>query len=385
MMFSAGLVTGWWLHQKMPARQAIPQGSFPETFRGPAPGFLQLPTPLEQAPLPADLIEFGQSLEEQRYDDALVIYQHHERLDSELSYKLRRLLLNTLDQWASQEQHTKIIEALERFNEHYYQDLELQKRLAKTLEGQQELSKAIEVQLTSRSFATRAEDINALDNSIHQLSRELFKKKQKAQQLDETLWLYQKLSMLEPDYGFYRFALAESYLALDDVMSAIRELEILQIDPEFGRKAASMLAALLPPVPEEIEEQPVGLVPLIGNGRHFMVDITAGRKSSARLLIDTGASLTTLPPDTLDELRRQKQAVRVGHVDLKTANGLRFSPLYRLKELHIGNFILKNLEVAELDLMETGHADGLLGMNALGQFHFHINQDRNTLTLQPRQ
>ena len=81
--------------------------------------------------------------------------------------------------------------------------------------------------------------------------------------------------MLEPDYGFYRFALVESYLSLDDVESAIRELEILQIDPEFGRKAAEMLAALLPPVPEEVEEQPLGLVPLIASGRHYMLDVIA--------------------------------------------------------------------------------------------------------------
>ncbi|MGI9276151.1 MAG: aspartyl protease family protein [Endozoicomonas sp.] len=384
MMFSAGLVTGWWLHNKMPANQTAPLVIYPENAWSPPPGFLQLPQPREHAAISADLLEFEQMLDEQRYDDALVIFQRHERLDSELSYKLRRMLLNTLDQWAAQGESERVVEALERFGEYYYQDLELQKRLAKTLEEQQELARAIEVQLTSRSFASRAEDVNTLDDSIHRLSRELFKQKQKALQLDETLGLYQKLSMLEPDYGFYRFALAESYLALDDLMSAIRELEILQIDPEFGRKAANMLAALLPPAPEEIEEQPVGLVPLIGTGRHYMVDVTAGRRSSARLLIDTGASLTTLPPETLSELRRQKQAVRVGHVDLKTANGLLFSPLYRLKELHIGNFILKNLEVAELDLMGTGQADGLLGMNALGQFHFQINQDRNTLTLQPR-
>ena len=123
-----------------------------------------------------------------------------------------------------------------------------------------------------------------------------FKQQEQAQRLDETLALFQKLSMLEPDYAFYRFALAKSYLALDDLGSAIRELEILQIDPEFGRRAAEMLAELFPPVPEEMDEQPVGLVPLMARGRHFMVDVALGQGDGARLLIDTGASLTTLPP-----------------------------------------------------------------------------------------
>lgn len=76
-------------------------------------------------------------------------------------------------------------------------------------------------------------------------------------------------------------------------------------------------------------------------------------------------------------------AHRVGHTHLKTASGVAFAAIYRVKELHLGQYIIKDLEVAGLDL-ESSFAEGLLGMNVLGQFHFQIDQDRNQLILSPR-
>ena len=101
------------------------------------------------------------------------------------------------------------------------------------------------------------------------------------------------------------------------------------------------------------------------------------------LLIDTGASLTTLPSELLQRLRRKKLAARVGHTQLKTAGGMQFAAIYQVKEFQIGNFIVRDLQVAELDLFDTD-SQGLLGMDVLGQFRFQLDQDRSILTLQQR-
>ena len=247
-----------------------------------------------------------------------------------------------------------------------------------------DFAQAVEAGLSARPFAAEQADIEVFTTNIYRLAKALFTKNTELDKLETSLGLFQRLAYLEPDYSFFRFALAKSYLALGDIDSAVRELETLQLDQEFGRVASSILAELFPPLPEEPEDVPAGTIPLGVSGQHYIAGIRAGDKLEASLLIDTGASLTTLPSRILQELKRTKQAHRVGHVDLNTANGLRFSPLYRLKKFQIGEFVLQNLEVAELDGAVGGGADGLLGMNVLSQFMFQIDQDRQMLTLLPR-
>lgn len=381
MMFSTGLITGWWLHERLPMPSQEEDSTVLIQEWSPLPEFLPTPHTAEEPP---EFGDFEQALDEQRYDDALVIYQRQEIQSPQLFEALRQRFLRKIDQWLADNQPSQVITVLERFTQHYYQDQSLLARLSQTLIDQKELAKAIEVQLSARSYEVTPSELEKLTNNIHKLSQSLFEQQSKRQRLDEILELLQRLAMLEPEYAFYRYALAETYLSMDDVDSAIRELEILQVDAEFGRKASDMLTKLLPPPPEEPEEDlPVNTIPLSTVGNHYIVSVNTGGEFNARLLIDTGASLTTLPTETLLELKRKKLAHRVGHTELKTANGFRFSPIYRLKEFQIGGYSLKNLEVAGLD-MGSMESDGLLGMNVLGQFHFQINQDQNTLLLQPR-
>ncbi|KEQ16468.1 retropepsin-like aspartic protease [Endozoicomonas numazuensis] len=379
MMFSTGLITGWWVHELLAIRGEklssdegnyqdwLPLQDFSNTF--------------ERSALPQEIIDFEQALEGHRYDDALVIYQQQERQDSELSQRLKTVLLQKIDEWSEHQDDS--IDGLERFTQHYYQDVDFLQKLADLYTEQEALEKAIEVLISARSFSVQPEELERTTTRIHKLSRLFYNRQQKSQKLHETLPFFQKLTAVEPDYAFYRFALAQAYLSTDNSSSAIRELELLQTDEEFGRQASHQLSDLLPPIPEEPEDIPSSAIPLFTQGRHYMAEAQTQDRSQSRLLIDTGASLTTLPTSLLRELKRRKMAYQVGSTELKTANGLAFAPLYQVKELHLGQYILKNLEVAGLDLGYP-FAEGLLGMNALGQFHFQIDQDRNHLILTPR-
>ncbi len=386
VLFSGGVLTGWWLHDDLHHAAYSKPAAISSTideFQQPLPLIYEVP-PAFEAQFPEESQEFLACLNESRFDDALTLYQRHENAGSEVYPRLRHLLLTTLKNWSEQGKLEPCISALDRFTQYYYQDIELFKVLVATLESNKNIAQAIETSLSARPFADKSADLEYFNNSIHRLAKILYSNNSKSDRLEASLPLFQKLAHLEPEHGFYRFALAESYLAIGDIESAIRELETLQLDQEFGRKASRLLAELFPPLPDEPDEIPAGQIPLGVSGQHYIAAIRAGDKVDANLLIDTGASLTTLPSRVLNELKRKRQAHRVGHVDLKTANGLRFSPLYRLKNFQIGEFTLQNLEVAELDMAVGGSADGLLGMNVLSQFMFQIDQDKQVLTLIPR-
>lgn len=386
MMLTAGITIGWWLHEKIDRNGGKVAQKSPYITR-PAPdptsgypNFFDLgPKHKQSRQQPEKTDDFIQALNEGRVDDALIIYQDIERRKPSQLKAFRE----SLEQWLGKQDGDRAVRVLVRFTQHYYQDEILLNRLANRYEKQEKLDSAIETLLELRSFTFKENELDTINDRIHNLGKELYHRHVKSGQTPAITVLFQRLSSLEPEYSFYRYALSQIYIALGDTESAIYELEILQLDPQFGRRAAQSLAALQPPAPDEPEELPAGSVPLFSRNGQYIVRVSAGTRESVPLLIDTGASLTTLPPELLQRLRRKKLAARVGHTQLRTAGGMHFAPIYQVKELHIGNFIVRDLQVAELDLFDSD-SQGLLGMDVLGQFRFQLDQDRSILSLQQR-
>jgi clan AA aspartic protease (TIGR02281 family) len=124
---------------------------------------------------------------------------------------------------------------------------------------------------------------------------------------------------------------------------------------------------------------PAAGVPLLRSGSHFLVEARPGGSQPARLLIDTGASLTMLTPEALERTAAGARATgRTG--TFTTANGRIRAPIYRLDRLVVGDWQVTDLEVGVLDLDDRG-VDGLLGMNFLRHFRFFIDQDAARLRL----
>ncbi|OED44389.1 hypothetical protein ACH42_07630 [Endozoicomonas sp. (ex Bugula neritina AB1)] len=384
ILFSSGMTVGWWLHLRWPPTKIV----YGDVVEKPIvvianPQLPELPSHATEPNSYADQLGFYQTLEEGRYDDALTIYQRHESSDSPLFTQLRNALQERVENWSKTGQHNLAALFLERFTDYYYQDISLLKLLALVYEEDQQLDKSIETYINARTYAYQPDQLNFLNKRIHNLAKQLYEHHVEKQSTEILMVLFQKLVLLEPDYTFYRFVLAKSYIAIADNDSAIRELEMLQFDPKYGHKTSQLLVGLRPsPLPDEPDE-PVNRIPLSGRGGHYVVSAVTGSKYPVRLLIDTGATLTTLPKYILTELRKRELATRIAHIELQTANGIRTAPVYRLKAFQIGHHTLANLEVAELDLGSSS-SDGLLGMNVLGKFNFFIDQNHQTLSLEPR-
>jgi predicted aspartyl protease len=122
-------------------------------------------------------------------------------------------------------------------------------------------------------------------------------------------------------------------------------------------------------------------VPIEAVGTSFAVSVTLDGLHRARLLIDTGATLTILRPRLVE---RVPGAVTIEGLrpSIITASGETVSlSLLRLRALAVGSFEVEGLHVGVYDVVpQVPNIDGLLGMDFLHRFV--VNMDGQQLTLE---
>jgi clan AA aspartic protease (TIGR02281 family) len=132
----------------------------------------------------------------------------------------------------------------------------------------------------------------------------------------------------------------------------------------------------------EVKDSASGVIgiPLHRSGNHFIVDASPAHGRKVRLLIDTGASVTILTPDVLEQHGIRYQDTGRTRA-FNTANGVVQAPIYILDSLTVGDWGVNQLEVGVLDLNGGPDINGLLGMNFLRHFQFFIDQNEALLHL----
>ena len=189
----------------------------------------------------------------------------------------------------------------------------------------------------------------------------------------------------------YQYRQAIAYLRSGDEYFAVEQLQQLLNDSLVGESAAIALNNLadnsftgsVEPIiaasnftwegAEAIELQKVG--------NQFLANATINREDSISLLIDTGASLTTLSRASFDSLISYGDAVEQDRRRFRTAGGVTTGTVYTVSEFRLGPYLLNDTQIAVLDFTMKPGVDGLLGMNVLGQFRFQIDQENARLLL----
>jgi clan AA aspartic protease (TIGR02281 family) len=228
--------------------------------------------------------------------------------------------------------------------------------------------------------------LQLINTRIRSTVAELARSLERNNDQNNMLAMYQQLTQLEPDYAPWFIGLAATQLALDDKEAARRSLVLVAQDPDVGARAQAMLStiaiALVKPQetePQEFTTEVVG-IPLHRSGNHFVVDARPEPGQNIRLLIDTGASVTILTPDVIEQQGIRYQDTGRTRV-FNTANGPARTPVYKLDSLTVGDWKVKQLEIGVLDLRGGTDVDGLLGMNFLRHFQFYIDQNEAMLLL----
>ncbi|MEM6315601.1 MAG: retropepsin-like aspartic protease [Planctomycetota bacterium] len=108
---------------------------------------------------------------------------------------------------------------------------------------------------------------------------------------------------------------------------------------------------------------------------HALSDTNSAR---IRLVVDTGASRTTLSFDTIDRL---DLPVNTESIRSSTLAGDLHTPTAVVPRLAVGTRVLDSLEVLVADMPHGFYYDGLLGLDFLGSGTATFDFDRATLTL----
>ncbi len=275
---------------------------------------------------------------------------------------------------------------LQRFLVAAYRDVESRILLAEVYFGERDIRAAIDQLYEVRGYAYRPVMLQRISNRIRSMVTELASSLRHNNDQNALLALYQHLTQLEPDYAPWFIGLAASQLALDDKEAARRSLLLISEDADVGAQAQSMLSEITIALVEMHNTEPqASITGVVGislhrSGNHFIVDARSADGRSMRLLIDTGASLTILSPDVLEQRGIGYQNTgRYGVFN--TANGQVRAPIYKLDSLSVGDWQVNQLDVGVLDLSGGSNIDGLLGMNFLRHFQFFIDQNEALLRL----
>ena len=116
--------------------------------------------------------------------------------------------------------------------------------------------------------------------------------------------------------------------------------------------------------------------------RQIPLNAILNRDLEQQFIVDTGASLVTIPQATAEALGLtvdESNPLR----KVYTAGGLKYVPEVVLSSITVGGWEVNNLKALILDLPNQPEY-GLLGMNFLRRFHMDINTEDGVLLLEPR-
>jgi len=153
------------------------------------------------------------------------------------------------------------------------------------------------------------------------------------------------------------------------------------VPEKFRAKAARIPTGSRPP-PAPITADKAS-VKFHKQGELMVVQAMLNEKESAKFVVDTGASYTTISQATAKHLQiNMENSPAV--IPLQTANGVIEAPLVSVGSLELGGLGLKDLKVAVHDVFSDPGIAGLLGLNFLSEFRVEIDNKNGVLYLEKK-
>ncbi len=298
----------------------------------------------------------------------------------------RAQILSYARQLITKRQISLAEQLLQRFLVAEYRDVDARTLMAEVYFDEKNVHAAIDTLYEARGFAYRPAMLQRINGLIRSMVADLAPSLKENDDQIALLALYQQLIQLEPDHAPWFIGLAAAQLALDNREAARRSLMLVEQDPDVGAQAQAILSELsiaqvrLHDAEAQDSATEVIGIPLHRNGNNFIVDASPAPGRMIRLIIDTGASMTILTPDVLEQYDISYQDTGRTRV-FNTANGPVRTPVYILDSLTVGSWEVNKLEVGVLDLSDGPGINGLLGMNFLRHFQFFIDQNEALLLL----
>jgi len=330
-------------------------------------------------------------LSERAYNDAMILYQEQVQQNEQTATQLKRVIFDELKVLSETRNNTDFSELTESYLSIYYDDVDILLLLADFNQANGSYLEVVDVYLLAKTYAYSEAD---LKNVLTRFDR--FVEEIDASYTNQKNWLalmnlYAHINSSGLMTSPYQYRQALAHLRSGDEYFAVEQFNLLLNDSLMGESAASALnslssdaeaPAIISSFEREEESESIALQKL---GNQYSVSLTGNHQQSVKLLIDTGASMTTLSSASFDSINANGDAQELERRVFRTAGGVVMGTVYSVPELSLGPYLLRNTLIAVLDFDTDREIDGLLGMNILGQFRFQIDQDNNQLLLSKEQ
>ncbi|TQV78207.1 hypothetical protein FKG94_14140 [Exilibacterium tricleocarpae] len=332
---------------------------------------------------------FTALLQQRRFGEALQLYRRAMDYGDPQRHELRKQLLAFMRLKLQQLNYRDFIDLAGLFLEEYYDDIDVLLIAATFNQRMGYLEEAIglfqQAVLYAYQPGQKRQVAAAYDDFVRAVDALLAK-----QSRWQDLWRFyahtDTVGLIRPAD---KIRLAQLYYRAGNQALGREVLASLDDDPHWREEAAQALrqwdagqaTALAQERPEP--DPATETIALQTRGEHYLVPVYFDDQA-AHLILDTGASMLTLTREHFDTLSRGLDILPLGSRMFHTANGVSNGEVYRVEALSIGNYELRGVNVAVLNMSMGDDADGLLGMNVLKHFKFEIDQDRNRLNLRAR-
>ncbi|MCB1690061.1 MAG: clan AA aspartic protease [Halioglobus sp.] len=394
-----GTVLGWWLRDATPGLDpgqpqtsrptaATPQISSRQAELTPvALNTEALAPPAPEANGAPDTAHFEMLLQEQRFAQAIRYYESALDFDGAYQNLWKPRLEAYLRAGLMQCSNGAFIELVDLWLDTYYQDIPVLLLLAENqrlCSSPEEAARTLQIARTyalepglQHSVATAvAHLITTTDDHLSQQSNWIA--------LLGFFEFLQAIDLSTRDSELRRatlYQLVGEHQRSQDLLVALREADNGS-DPDW---TAALNLQWSKSAPESsADDRPAQAIPLIRKGDHFLVSALINDVEQVLLMIDTGASVTTLAKSRFTDIDGPGFGYRGSRL-FNTANGIAPGKVYQANSLTLGNTRLSVPDIAVLDYESTGGVDGLLGMNILRNYRFEIDQDNDLLYLHPRE
>jgi clan AA aspartic protease (TIGR02281 family) len=358
-----------------------------------ASGQTQVPSTVAQtrtsietpAPAPSRSASFRELLNSGNAEEAMLLFERLTEADETLIPPLRAEIIAWLRNALQQGNHAGLLSLVDAYLARYYDDIDVLMILAGYQQSQGYPDEAARVFQYAFTYALQPAQREKVARFFQALVQDTDTAFSRQQQWVELLGFYQLLQSIGLGQPEFRLRQAMVCLELGDLSTARELLLPLREVTGLADTANTLLASMEPPVGKPPAAAPAGAsIPLRRHGRHHLVQIELNEQAELTLMIDTGASITSLSQEAFRAQSRRSFFEPLGWRLFNTANGVVRGNIYRAQALRLGTFTLRDVELAVLDLRRDNDIDGLLGMNVLQHFRFEIDQDRDVLYLRKR-
>ena len=334
-------------------------------------------------------VSFKKQLTAHNYVAAIDIYQLSLDANDTGDLGLKPLLMEHIEMLISSSSQSQFTELTELYLSVFYDDIDVLLSLAKFNRSTGFLAEAAAILHLVKSYAYTNRDKITVEATIDDFISQVHTDLVSADDLFGLANIYQQMHRLNLLTPMHRLRQAQLSIQTGSMASAREILADLIQEPSVSAEAEQIML-------NHQQELSLGKgnkmamkngysdqIVLARRGNQYLADLEI-QDTKVALLIDTGASMTTLSQQAFQTLSNNHTFNLLGQRIFNTANGIAKGNIYQVDSLTLGRFTLAGIQIAVLDFSMPDGVDGLLGMNILANFRFHIDQKTQMLYLADR-